>query len=100
MKTITKRSRLTRSDLQNKLAEQEFKCALTGLPLTPQTAWLDHIDAKAVGGCDDRENVQIVLAAVNRAKTTMSQSQFVAMCHAVARHSVDTGDRSWIGGPG
>ena len=99
MKTIAKRSRLTRSDLQNKLQQQEFKCALTGLPLTPQTAWLDHIDAKAVGGCDDRDNVQIVLATVNRAKTTMTQSQFVAMCHAVARHCADTGDCSWISGP-
>lgn len=100
MKTMKRRCRLTRLDLQNKLEEQKYTCALTGLPLTPQTAWLDHIDAKAVGGCDDKENVQIVLAAVNRAKTTMTQRQFVAMCHAVARHCVDTNDTSWIGSPG
>lgn len=96
MKTIVRGARLTRSDLQKKLEDQGFKCALTGISLTPQTAWLDHIDAKAVGGCDDRDNVQIVLAAVNRAKTTMTQSQFVAMCHAVARHCADTLDESWM----
>lgn len=100
MKTMSRKGRLTRRDLQQKLQDQDYKCALTGLALTPQTAWLDHIDAKAVGGCDDIDNVQIVLAAINRSKNTMTQSQFIAMCHAVARHCCDTLDESWIGGPG
>lgn len=91
-----KKSRLNRRQLLGKLKEQEFKCALTGVELTPQKAWLDHIDPRSLGGCDDIDNVQIVLACVNRAKHTMTQSQFVAMCHAVARHCQDSCDKSWI----
>lgn len=64
--------------------------------MTPQLSSLDHIDPRAFGGDDGIENLQIVLPVVNRAKSTMTQSQFVGMCHAVAAMHADSGDRSWV----
>lgn len=66
------------------------------MTMTPALSSLDHIDPKAMGGDDDIDNLQIVLPCINKAKGTMSQAQFVAMCHAVARHCEDTGDETWI----
>jgi hypothetical protein len=94
MKT-SKRS-VNRQSLEQKLKDQSFLCALTGEKLQPALSSLDHINPKCIGGDDEIGNVQIVLPCVNRAKGTMTQEQFVAMCHAVARTVVDTGDRSWV----
>ena len=91
-----RKSFVTAKQLEKKLEDQKFKCALTGIELTPALSSLDHVDPKAMGGEDDERNLQIVLPCVNKAKGTMSQSQFVAMCHAVSRTVEDTGDVTWI----
>jgi hypothetical protein len=49
-----------------------------------------------MGGTDDIDNLQLVLPVINRAKGTMTQDQFVAMCHAVARYVDDSCDETWI----
>jgi len=87
---------VTARQLEQKLQDQKFKCELTGTDMTPALSSLDHIDPKAMGGEDDINNLQIVLPCVNKAKGTMSQAQFVSMCHAVARHVSDAGDETWI----
>ena len=86
---------VTAKQLQEKLKDQSFKCALTGMELTPALSSLDHVDPRSLGGDDDIANLQIVLPCVNKAKGTMSQRQFVSMCHAVARQVADAGDESW-----
>jgi hypothetical protein len=78
------------------LRQQEFRCKLTGVELTPRLSSLDHDDPRSLGGDDDITNLQIVLPCVNKAKGTMTTSQFVAMCHAVSRTVADTGDVTWI----
>lgn len=75
---------------------QGDKCNLSGLPITPQKCSLDHKNPRSMGGTDDIENLQLVLPVINRAKGTMTQDQFVAMCHAVARHVDDSCDETWI----
>lgn len=68
------------------LAErQQFKCALSGRPLDPETAELDHRVAKSDGGTDALNNLQWVEGTVNRAKGSMGTSAFIEMCRAVAR---------------
>jgi hypothetical protein len=94
MRTATRS--VNRRSLEQKLKDQSFRCALTGETLRPALSSLDHIDPKCIGGDDEIGNVQIVLPSVNRAKGTMTQQQFVAMCHAVARNVPDSGDRSWV----
>jgi 5-methylcytosine-specific restriction endonuclease McrA len=87
---------VTATQLEELLRRQQFKCGLTGVELTPALSSLDHIDPRSIGGNDDIANLQIVLPCVNKAKGTMRHDQFVAMCHAVARQTDDTGDETWI----
>ena len=60
------------------------RCALSGWPISPKQFELDHIVSMNDGGTDDVENLQAVHPLVNRAKGTMGNDQFIAMCVAVA----------------
>jgi 5-methylcytosine-specific restriction endonuclease McrA len=77
-------------DLERLLAAQRYCCALTGQALTPETAALDHRLPVSRGGQHVIENAQILHKQVNRAKATMTNTEFVAMCRAVAKWA-DTG---------
>lgn len=67
------------------LNEQSYRCALTGRALTPETAALDHIVPIQRGGKHALENTQVLHNDVNRAKGTMTNEEFVAMCGDVVR---------------
>jgi 5-methylcytosine-specific restriction endonuclease McrA len=78
-------------DLWAKLEDQNFRCALTGELLTPTNFSLDHIVPISEGGNLTAENSQLVLKTANRAKNTMSQTEFIDMCRKVAAfHSTST----------
>jgi 5-methylcytosine-specific restriction endonuclease McrA len=65
---------------------QGFRCNLTGVPLTPDTASIDHIIPLSKGGSHTKANAQIILNSVNQAKGSMTQSEFVDMCRLVVEH--------------
>jgi 5-methylcytosine-specific restriction endonuclease McrA len=72
------------------LAWQGYRCALTGRPLTPDTASLDHIVPVRDGGEHTIENVQVLHKEINRAKSTLTHEQFVQMCREVVNHVAST----------
>jgi len=74
---------VSQARLRSLLESQGYKCALTGVELTPATAACDHIVPVSRGGQNRIENVQIVTADVNRAKGSMTNDEFVAMCAMV-----------------
>jgi alkylated DNA nucleotide flippase Atl1/YHS domain-containing protein len=74
----------TASNLRALLESQEYKCALSGVMLSPDSAQLDHKIPLSDGGTNRIDNLQWVTRQVNAAKGTMSQSEFVAMCLQVA----------------
>lgn len=76
--------RVTRSELMTILERQSFRCALSGIQLTPETACADHVRSLAEGGTDAADNCQVLDVQVNRAKGTMSSEEFVALCCEVA----------------
>jgi len=76
-------SKITSSSVLELVKRQGFRCALTGLPLTPATASLDHVQPLSQGGMHEIENCQVVRSDINRAKGTMNNEQFIAMCRAV-----------------
>jgi hypothetical protein len=80
-------SRATATQLKELVERQKYKCALSGLSLTPETAQLDHVVALSDGGSNCIDNLQWLDAVVNRAKGTMSQDDFVMMCVRVAKHA-------------
>lgn len=66
---------------------QDYRCALSGRPLTPETASLDHIVPVRDGGRHTIENVQVLHKEVNRAKSTLAHEQFVQLCREVVDHA-------------
>jgi hypothetical protein len=65
------------------LAYQNYRCALTGRELTPETAALDHIVPIRLGGAHAIENVQVLHKDVNRAKGSFTNETFIDMCREV-----------------
>lgn len=80
----TELANATASGLKQVLEQQEYRCALSGRPLTPEDAELDHKIAISNGGTNLIDNLQWLNSQVNRAKGTMSQENFILMCRRVA----------------
>lgn len=66
------------------IEQQQFKCALTGLPVSfeKNTASLDRIDSNR-GYVKD--NLQWIHKAVNIMKNAYPQTYFISMCHQIAK---------------
>ena len=64
--------------------KQEFRCALSGVPLLPETSTLDHKQPVSLGGTDDVDNLQWLSTEVNKAKNNMPNEDFILMCKRVA----------------
>lgn len=69
------------------LERQHYRCALTARPLTPETASLDHIVPVCRGGEHRIENTQVLERSINRAKGTLTNDEFIAICSEVWRHA-------------
>lgn len=70
-----------------KIREQNYRCALSGVLITPKTAHLDHIVPLSEGGDNSIANLQWLHEDVNTAKGTMTQQQFVEMCRLVTQYT-------------
>ena len=81
---------VTTSGIMEILRRQDFKCALTARSLTPQSASLDHIVPISRGGKHELANLQILDSAVNRAKGTMTDEEFVSLCQEVIAKRIRT----------
>lgn len=71
------------SDLMSLVESQQYRCALSGIELTPQTAALDHIVPVASGGEHTIANLQWLNCEVNRMKGMLSIETFVDICRRV-----------------
>lgn len=88
-----KRDNLSREILLKKLKEQDYKCALSGLPLTcllekgkkhPFNASIDRVIA---GGSYTENNIQLVCKALNSWRANTDLEVFISMCSAVADYN-------------
>lgn len=77
-------TKITAVALMRLLEDQRFRCALSGVELTPSTMAADHIVPLSEGGEHCMGNIQLVTDRINVAKGTMPNDEFVAMCRAVA----------------
>ncbi len=78
---------VTTGNILQLLEYQHHRCALTGRLLTPETASLDHIVPVRCGGEHVLENAQVLHKDVNRAKTTMTNGEFIQLCREVVNHT-------------
>lgn len=81
---MKEKTKATATDLRKLIELQEYRCALSGVPLTPELARLDHIQPVTDGGSDFPDNLQWVHEDVNRMKGAMSQEQFIKWCSMIA----------------
>jgi 5-methylcytosine-specific restriction endonuclease McrA len=65
------------------IERQEFRCALSGRLLTPETASLDHRIPLSRGGTHQLGNLWVVDHQVNAAKGSLTVDEFVAICREV-----------------
>ncbi len=75
---------ITGKQILELIEAQDYRCALTGRELTPQTASLDHKVPLSNGGTNELENVWIVHHKANTAKGTLSTQEFIELCREVA----------------
>ena len=80
-----------RRELIELIKAQGYRCAMTGVTLTPDVAELDHINPVSKGGTHSIDNLQVVHAAVNRMRGAMDLSEFIGWCEKVAEQKVRTG---------
>lgn len=73
-----------RKEVRELIANQDYKCALTGVALDPDTAELDHVVPVTEGGDHSIGNLQVLHKTVNRMKGSMSNDEFIRWCKLVA----------------
>lgn len=84
---LPKESRITAKALLRLIESQGYACALSGLPLTPETAAIDHKIPVSRGGAHDISNLQVLHENVNISKRNMLPEEFVDMCVKVANYA-------------
>lgn len=67
--------------------KQRGRCALTNERLVPgdKRVSLDHITPRARGGTDEASNLRWVTFVANRAKSALTDAEFLEMCRGVVR---------------
>ena len=79
--------KVTTNNVLRLLEFQKHRCALTGRKLEPETASLDHVVPVRSGGAHAIENTQVLHRDVNRAKSTMTNEEFIQLCCEVAKQA-------------
>jgi 5-methylcytosine-specific restriction endonuclease McrA len=82
----SKKKRASPKQLEELAYQQGERCALSGLPITPETADLDHITPLVNGGTNEISNLQWLHRSVHKCKGTLATEDFIAICVAVARN--------------
>ncbi len=80
MRKRTNYGGISQASIREMLERQNFRCALTGKPLTPETAEVDHILPVSRGGTHTIDNLQILHKSINRSKSTLDNEEFISMC--------------------
>ena len=81
------RSNITQKHLMELIKSQQYRCALSGVELTPEIATLDHVVPVSKGGQHDPENVMWVHSEINRMKGNLSVEEFKALCQKVVQYT-------------
>jgi 5-methylcytosine-specific restriction endonuclease McrA len=87
---------ITASQILNIIKNQEYRCALSGRQLKPETSSVDHIVPLAKGGTHDITNIWVVDHKINVAKGTMPVDEFVMMCRDVVKYQDKHGNRTLL----
>lgn len=82
-----KSGRISPQRLHSRFEERGWTCYFSGVILNREDGSLDHLEAISKGGSHSEQNLELVHAIINRMKGTLSETEFVRWCVAVAVHS-------------
>jgi hypothetical protein len=88
-----KRDLLTRENLLKQLEKQDYKCALSGMPLTcilekgKVTKTNASVDRILAGGPYTSDNIQLVCRALNHWRADTSVEEFIDWCQKVVDYN-------------
>jgi hypothetical protein len=74
----------SKGDFLDMLIEQQGRCAVSGLPLTPEGVSIDHIVPVSKGGTHELRNLRLVVRDVNQAMNTLDDNRFIHLCIQIA----------------
>jgi len=77
---------VTAKQIMSLIERQNFRCAMSGRTLTPETASLDHIVPLSRDGSHDLSNLWVVDHQVNLAKGTLTVEEFIGLCQEIVKH--------------
>ena len=83
----SKEGKVTLEGLRAILIQQSYRCALSGVMLSPDIAELDHKKPLSRGGTHTLGNLQIVHPVVNRLKMQMENDEFIGWCKLIASNT-------------
>lgn len=72
--------------INDMLAKQNFKCALTGRCLIKNKFHIDHIVPRSLGGTNDISNLQLLVDEANVFKTNLSMNQVIRLAIDIATY--------------
>lgn len=84
---------ITTKSMMALLEQQNYRCALSGVELTPETASADHKVPIARGGLHHISNLQIIDEKVNQAKGALMLDEFLDVCRRVVSHQDAIGNQ-------
>jgi len=88
----TQATQVTIEGMRAILVRQDYRCALSGVVLSPDCASLDHIQPLSRGGKHILSNIQIIHPVVNALKGQMMQEDFIEWVNLIASNiKEDTG---------
>ena len=79
--------RPTAKRIRQLIEDQQYRCAMTGIELSPDDANLDHIVPISAGGEHVMGNVQVVHRVINQMKSTLPKDDFINWCRKIVLHA-------------
>jgi 5-methylcytosine-specific restriction endonuclease McrA len=77
---------VTAKQIMSLIERQNFRCAMSGRTLTPESASLDHIVPLSRNGSHELSNLWVVDHQVNLAKGTLTVEEFMGLCQEIVNH--------------
>lgn len=74
---------LSPMDLWSLAKKQKGKCGISGKRLKGEVISIDHIIPKALGGSNDKSNLQLTILKFNKAKQDLRMEEFLNLCKTV-----------------
>ena len=79
--------RPTAKRIRQLIEDQQYRCAMTAIELSPDDANLDHIVPISAGGEHVMGNVQVVHRVINQMKSTLPKDDFINWCRKIVLHA-------------